>query len=68
MNKDEASNYEALSGLYPIDASIYIDGVSAEDSKRAHIHMIQYPKVNEWPDDWSHKFRHDHVSHSIIGN
>ena len=68
MNKDEASNYKALSSLDSIDPCIYIDGISAEDSKWPHIHMIQYPKVYEWTNDRPHKFGHDHVGHSIIGN
>ena len=41
VDHDEASNYETLTHFNAIDASVYVDGVSAEDSERTHVHFVE---------------------------
>ena len=68
MDKDEASDDETLSSLNPIDTGINIDGVGAENCKRAHVNVIDDAKVDEWANQWSDEFWHYDICHSIISH
>ena len=43
VDQDETGNDETLASFDAIDSGIDVDGVCAEDSKHAHINVIEDP-------------------------
>jgi hypothetical protein len=67
MDKDEACNDKALSGLDPIDASIDVYGIGAEDSKHAHVDVIKNAEVEHAAEEGSQELRNNHAGKTAIG-
>ena len=66
--KDEACDDKALSSLYAIDASVYVDRICAEHCKGTHIHMVQNAKVDKGAKERSQKLRHNDICYSVVGD
>jgi len=68
VNHDEAADDETLAYFNAVDASMDVDGVSAEDGEGAHVDVIEDSQVEGATEDSSKKFRHDHRSEAIVSD
>lgn len=68
MQKDKASDHEALSGLDPVDARVDVDGVSAEDSEHAHVNVVENAKVDHAPEEGLQEAGYHDAGHTVVGH
>jgi outer membrane receptor for monomeric catechols len=52
MQEYEAGDDETLSGFDTVDASVYIDGVRAENCQHSHVNVVEDAQVDHAPHEW----------------
>jgi len=66
VKQDEASDNKALTCLDTIDTGVDVDRVRAENCEKAHIDVIEEPKVENGADEGTDEFWHNYISYSVV--